>query len=383
MLGESARASGPRISIVIITHNRAGQLRDCLETALTQDCGPETLEVVVVDDGSTDHTRQVVRRWHPFKVPVRYVYQRRRGIPAARNTGVRAARGAIVAIVADDYLLPPNYARTVAQFFDATPDANAVRFNMTTADSDLCARVCHLYFDVSVRNALAPTPRAGGHGLGAKLRKAFRKLPPPGNLVRSNHGLDAAGGAAFRREVFDAVGYFDQRLARSEDSEFSRRMRKLGLAIHYHPGATIKRRYGSSFAGAFWAHARAGYYWCQYKRLVDKRRLNVWNQVLRQTLELAILPIWRARHAPSLAKCLLYLPFLYWLELANKIGFVWFLVRGANGMREGSMTGAAAASPQTGASVLRQTGARSIELQRETWQSDGPGWRSSPRKSGR
>lgn len=91
----------PLVSVVIPTYNYAPYLRRCLESCLEQTCG--SVEIIVVDDGSTDETEQVVRETGRG---VRYISQRNMGVSSARNTGMDLARGEfIVFLDADDYLV--------------------------------------------------------------------------------------------------------------------------------------------------------------------------------------------------------------------------------------------------------------------------------------
>ncbi len=94
--------SGLNISAVIPSYNHSALLKEAIASVLAQTRPVQ--EVVVVDDGSTDETRQVVAG---FSGKVRYVYQDNRGLSAARNTGIREARGDWLAFLdADDSWLP-------------------------------------------------------------------------------------------------------------------------------------------------------------------------------------------------------------------------------------------------------------------------------------
>src|SRR5690349_22476829 len=81
----SAPAPPPAVSIVITCYNQAGFLGDAIRSALgqTSDRSPDPIEVVVVDDGSTDQTSSIARGFSK----VRYIFQPNRGLAAARNAG--------------------------------------------------------------------------------------------------------------------------------------------------------------------------------------------------------------------------------------------------------------------------------------------------------
>jgi len=97
---------GPEVSVVLPTYNSAGLVGQAVESILRQTYRP--LEIVVIDDGSTDNTRQVVAA---FGGRVRYVHQDNAGVAAARNHGVREARGEYIALQdADDASEPTRIA---------------------------------------------------------------------------------------------------------------------------------------------------------------------------------------------------------------------------------------------------------------------------------
>lgn len=94
----------PLVSVIIPAFNAERTLGEAISSALMQTYAP--LEIVVVDDGSTDRTAQIMAGYGPL---IRAVSQPRGGVSAARNAGIRAARGAMIALLdADDVLLPPH-----------------------------------------------------------------------------------------------------------------------------------------------------------------------------------------------------------------------------------------------------------------------------------
>jgi glycosyltransferase involved in cell wall biosynthesis len=98
---QNASADATLISIIITCFNHARYLPEAIESAVAQSY--ETTEIIVVDDGSTDHTSTVLRAYPSAT----YIYQENQGLAAARNTGWRACRGDFVVFLdADDRLLP-------------------------------------------------------------------------------------------------------------------------------------------------------------------------------------------------------------------------------------------------------------------------------------
>jgi len=111
------------VSVVIITLNRAEWLKDALISLTKQSRSPD--EVVVVDNGSTDHTKEIALSFSD-RLPLKYVLESVRGIPFARNTGVRNATGDIVAFIDDDSVADENWLKYIEIPFIKDPHIGAV-----------------------------------------------------------------------------------------------------------------------------------------------------------------------------------------------------------------------------------------------------------------
>lgn len=106
----------PTVTCYIVVYNGAPFLERALDSALAQDYPPELLDVVVVDDGSTDGTPQILRDYrdrHPDRITV--IRQDNAGITAATNSAVAAARGELLAGLDADDLWPPDKTRRQVQ----------------------------------------------------------------------------------------------------------------------------------------------------------------------------------------------------------------------------------------------------------------------------
>jgi glycosyltransferase involved in cell wall biosynthesis len=115
----------PAVSILIPTYNRASLLPQAFE-AIQAQTWPDW-ELVVVDDGSTDDTRQVVERFRAASGrPVRYVYQENQGPYAARNTGLEWALGRYLAFFDSDDLWLPHHLRDGVEALEASPEVDWV-----------------------------------------------------------------------------------------------------------------------------------------------------------------------------------------------------------------------------------------------------------------
>jgi glycosyltransferase involved in cell wall biosynthesis len=112
----SSKQAAPTVSAVIPSYNYGTFVGKAIESVLSQ--SHPNVECIVVDDGSTDNTREVVARYGDR---VHYIYQKNAGLPEARNTGVRAATGDFVGFLDADDEWEPKFVETALQYFEKMP----------------------------------------------------------------------------------------------------------------------------------------------------------------------------------------------------------------------------------------------------------------------
>ncbi|HWP92011.1 MAG TPA: glycosyltransferase [Thermodesulfobacteriota bacterium] len=313
------------LSIIVLTYNRKDLLLDCLDSLFSQTIRSEDLEIIVVDDGSTDGTDAIVKDISQKHPGLRYCRQAHKGIPAARNRGIAASSGDIVAIVADDYLLAPDYAETIIRFFREKPAAMVVRFKIVAADYDFASRVCHFYYDVSVRRRLNVEETTEESRL-ASLKKRWQRLPVTEERITTRHELEAAGGAAFRKEVFRIVGFFDESLMRGEDTDMTRRLREKGVPVYYYPYHQIKHRYSQGILSTAYKCFMSGRHGWNYYNKYSNSSVGLSHLAIlgiKGKLSVMLDAFWRARQTSTAGEFILYLPFMFLFEISNKLGFLW------------------------------------------------------------
>lgn len=217
VFADPRRPATRRLSVAICTWNRADLLAGCLASLGAQELAANEWEVLVVDDGSSDHTAAVAAEAGAAAggPPVRHLLQDHRGQPAARNRGIAEAAGAVVLFLDDDEEAPRGFLAAVLARLDADPTLAGVGGPYRDKGGGL--RTCE-------RCSLAAASVPGGPGA----RLAPRLL---------------GGNMAVRREVFAAVGPFDEQLAgRGDDNEWFHRATASGHRFLFDPALWVWHR---------------------------------------------------------------------------------------------------------------------------------------------
>lgn len=109
----------PRFSVIVPVYNRVDEVRDLLESLMTQSC--KDFEVILVEDGSTMPCREVAEQYAAKGLDVKYYYKSNEGRSIARNYGIDHASGEYLVFFDSDCVIPADYFLTLSQELDATP----------------------------------------------------------------------------------------------------------------------------------------------------------------------------------------------------------------------------------------------------------------------
>lgn len=197
------KPTGPGLSVIIPTRNRAAFVADAIDNVRAQPY--DNLEILVVDDGSGDATAEVVGRYGP---PVRYIGQPHRGPAAARNHGLRLAQGEFLAFLDDDDLWSPG---------------------------KIALQLPHLLDEPGLDMVLGHTQRMIRER-GQSAGSAFIPYRDPVRLYSLGCGL-------FRRSAFERVGLLDERMRHAEDDDWFMRAQSLHLRVLFLPEVTLYYRF--------------------------------------------------------------------------------------------------------------------------------------------
>jgi glycosyltransferase involved in cell wall biosynthesis len=206
------------ISIIICTRNRASEVSECLEALAPQSKLFDDVEVLVIDNGSTDNTKEVVSMVAGREnAHIRYVYEGVPGLCQARNTGAREANGEYLAYIDDDERIGPDWILKIKQFFSQN------------------------HYD----------------SVGGKVAVTIEGEPPlpiPGSMMwffgQSSLGEVAkvltypshpqGGNFVVKRKAFMDTGGFDTNLKLyGDETEFFRRFSRKGYTMYYDPDILV------------------------------------------------------------------------------------------------------------------------------------------------
>jgi GT2 family glycosyltransferase len=226
----------PLVSVLMPIRDEAGHVERSLGAVLAQDYPAERLEILVVDGGSGDDSRDRVARCAAgAQQRVRILDNPAGHVTAGLNVALRHATGAVLVRVDGHSEVPADFIRLSVEALDRT-GADCVGGPIVTRGSGLVGRAL----------AAAMSSRFGTGGAAFRLESG------------SEREVDTVAFAAYRRDVFDRVGPFDERLPCNQDDELHLRLRQAGGRIVLCPELRATYFCRDSLAAAFRQYFRYG-----------------------------------------------------------------------------------------------------------------------------
>jgi glycosyltransferase involved in cell wall biosynthesis len=176
----------PQVSVIIPTYNAGRFVAEAIKSVLDQTFAD--FEVLVIDDGSSDNTAEIVQDFADARV--RYIYQDNRGLAGARNTGIRSARGELIALLDADDVWLTNFLERMA--------------SILTSNRNLAGVYCGFQY---IEQDGTPSP------------KCVRHVVPSGKLCEALHRASfiVPSTTLMRRSCYVETGLFDEYLRAVED----------------------------------------------------------------------------------------------------------------------------------------------------------------------
>ena len=206
----AAALEHPPVSIILFAYNGARYLAEAIGSALGQDY--DNYEVIVIDDGSTDETEEIVKSISSPRL--RYVRQAHGGAPSARNRGIAEAKGDFIVWLGSDDVLQKDCLSSHIRMLGSHPSADVIYGNIMLCDARLGERQLLRYEEWFRRNRYLPAA-----------------------MIRSNVIPD--GGTLIRKECYDRIGGYNTQFSRAHDYEWWSRL--TGKALFKYNDSTVYR----------------------------------------------------------------------------------------------------------------------------------------------
>lgn len=230
----------PSVSIIIPCRNESRFIKECVDSVLAQDYPVELREILVVDGMSEDGTREILRGISAREPSVRMLDNPPKITPCALNTGIKNAKGAVIVRLDAHAKYEGDYiSKCVRHLLES--GADNVGGNMITLPPD------DKIYSKAVVKVLSSR-----FGVG---NSAFRTgLAKPGFV-------DTVFGGCYKKEVFEKIGLFNEKLARGQDMEFNLRLKKAGMKTllvpeivsYYYPKTGFADFLKHNFMNGMWA----------------------------------------------------------------------------------------------------------------------------------
>ena len=193
------------VSVVVPTYNRKEMLKDCLTSLFNQTYPKDKYEIIVVNDGSTDGTEEVLNEYAK-KAPCifKWFSQENKGPSAARNLGIEHAKGEIICFTDDDCIADERWIENLVKEFTNE-------------------KVGGVGGEIVAYNPKTLTEKYGNRFNQRERAKEYL----------------LTGNAAYRKDVLDAIGGFDENLRSLEDVDLGIRVKAKGYELRYTPHAIV------------------------------------------------------------------------------------------------------------------------------------------------
>ncbi len=225
------------VSLVVPVYNEENYIENFIDSILKQDYNFNQMELIFVDGNSTDKTKELIeKKMQSMDISYQLLDNEKRITPISLNIGIKKAKGDIIIRLDAHSQYPQNYVTKCVYYLNNTEAENVGCLIETISEGN-------------VGNAIANV-LSSKFGVG---NSKFRTNAKSGYV-------DTVPFGTFRRNLFNKIGYFDERLPRNQDSEFNYRIIKNGgkiylfndIKIIYHPRNTIKKLISMAMLNGKW-----------------------------------------------------------------------------------------------------------------------------------
>ena len=263
-----------KASVIICTYNRAGLLKESIQSVLEQDFPSDQFEIIVVDNNSTDNTRDVVKELsEKFHIPIKYIFEGKQGLSHARNRGIQEAHGEILTFLDDDSIAEKQWLVNLVSGYDdplVVCVGGQIKLSWVSEKPE--------WLTPSMEIPL------GKLNYGDTIKELEYPQTPFG------------GNISFRKSTLHKVGFFLPHLGRdsvnllsNEEVELCFRIYREGWIIKYIPNAVVYHRVSPERLKKLWFYHRT-YWQGRSNAILD---INIGNNIYTKLRQYASEMIWR------------------------------------------------------------------------------------------
>ncbi len=230
----------PYVSIIVLCMNEENYIDSCLDSLIKNDYNKKYLEIIIVDGMSTDRTREIVKQYIKKYNFIKIVNNLKLITSSAFNIGIKASKYDVVMFIGAHAIYRENYISKLVNGLYKYKADNIGGVRETKIGNTILSKAIGI---------IISHPFAAGNTYHRTGSNKIRKV-------------DTVFGGCYRREVFKQIGYFNEKLIRTQDREFNARLIEHGGKIildpsvrcTYFPRTNFKSFYKWNYLGAFWIY---------------------------------------------------------------------------------------------------------------------------------
>jgi len=229
----------PLVSIIIPTRNEENYIEQCLNSILDNDYPKDKLEIIVVDGMSEDRTQEIAATYSTKYRFIQYLENPKRIAPTALNLGIRHATGDIIIRMDAHNLYSPDYISKCVKYLmeGNTDNVGGIWITIPGRNSTIAKAIALVL--------------SSSFGVGNAYFRIGSSQP---------RYVDTVPFGCYRRETFDKIGFFNEKLVRNQDIEFNARLRKSGgkvllipeIKSYYHARPTLTSLRKQNLLNGMW-----------------------------------------------------------------------------------------------------------------------------------
>lgn len=226
-----------KVSLIAPVYNEEKYIERFIDSILKQDYNYKLMELIFIDGNSTDKTKElIVNKMKSASISYKILTNTKRITPISLNMGIKKARGDIIIRLDAHSQYPENYVTKCVYYLNTTGADNVGCLIETVSEG---------YVGCAIANVLSSRFGVGNSKFRTNAKSGY---------------VDTVPFGTFRRDLFNKIGFFDERLQRNQDSEFNNRIIKNGgkiylfndIKITYHPRDTIKKLISMAVLNGKW-----------------------------------------------------------------------------------------------------------------------------------